>query len=105
MYVQSSYLRFIIARLFVMGGTSAQFSARKVSLLGRSGPMPSLVGRFLYRTEQGENADTPFIAELRETLAASGDIKTHEDWPRQHQWIKETARTFLSVFKPRLALE
>jgi hypothetical protein len=38
-------------------------------------------------------------------VAISGDIKIQEDWPRQHQWIRESAEKFVSVFKPRLAIE
>ena len=38
-------------------------------------------------------------------VAISGDIKAQQDWPRQHQWIKEIAGKFLSVFKPRIGIE
>ena len=38
-------------------------------------------------------------------VAISGDIKAQQDWPRQHQWIREIAGKFLSVFKPRIGIE
>lgn len=38
-------------------------------------------------------------------VAITGDIKVQEDWPRQHQWIRESAEKFVSVFRPRLAIE
>lgn len=37
-------------------------------------------------------------------VAIPADIKAQADWPRQHQWIKETGEKFLTVFKPRLAI-
>ena len=37
-------------------------------------------------------------------VAISADIKAQADWPRQHQWIKETGKKFIIVFKPRLAI-
>ena len=37
-------------------------------------------------------------------VAITADIKAQVDWPRQHQWIKDTGEKFLTVFKPRLAI-
>ena len=37
-------------------------------------------------------------------VAISADMKAQPDWPRQHQWIKETGKKFITVFKPRLAI-
>jgi hypothetical protein len=37
-------------------------------------------------------------------VAISADIKAQPDWPRQHQWTKETGEKFIAVFKPRLAI-
>ncbi len=38
-------------------------------------------------------------------VAIPADIKAQPDWSRQHQWIKDTGEKFLSVFKPRLAIQ
>ena len=38
-------------------------------------------------------------------VAIPADIKAQPDWPRQHQWIKDTGEKFLSVFKARLAIQ
>jgi hypothetical protein len=37
-------------------------------------------------------------------VAISADLKAQSDWPRQHQWIKETGNKFITVLKPRLAI-
>jgi hypothetical protein len=36
---------------------------------------------------------------------APADINNQADWPRQHQWIKDTGEKFLAVFKSRLAIQ
>ena len=38
-------------------------------------------------------------------VSLSADIKAIDDWPRQHQWVKDMARKFLTIFKSRLAIE
>ena len=44
--------------------------------------------------------DDPYLSAV-----LSADMKTMDDWPRQHQWIRETAEKFLAVFKPRIGIE
>ncbi len=44
--------------------------------------------------------DDPYLSAV-----LSADIKTIDDWPRQNQWIRETAEKFVAVFKPRLGIE
>jgi hypothetical protein len=38
-------------------------------------------------------------------VSLSADIKVIDDWPRQHQWVKDTAAKFVTIFKPRLGIE
>jgi uncharacterized protein with ParB-like and HNH nuclease domain len=38
-------------------------------------------------------------------VSIPADIGTSSDWPRQHQWVKETAEKFIATFKPRLGIE
>lgn len=33
------------------------------------------------------------------------NITDRSDWPRQHQWVKEIAEKFATVFQPRLGIE
>ena len=44
--------------------------------------------------------DDPYLSAV-----LPADMKAIEDWPRQHQWVRETAEKFLTVFKPRLGIE
>jgi hypothetical protein len=44
--------------------------------------------------------DDPYLSAV-----LPADMKTMEDWPRQHQWIRETAEKFLTIFKPRIGIE
>jgi hypothetical protein len=37
-------------------------------------------------------------------VSITADIGATSDWPRQHQWVKETAEKFIATFKPRLAI-
>jgi hypothetical protein len=38
-------------------------------------------------------------------VSIPADIGTPSDWPRQHQWVKETAEKFIATFKSRLGIE
>jgi uncharacterized protein with ParB-like and HNH nuclease domain len=49
---------------------------------------------------QKVNIEDPYV-----WVAISGDIRVQADWPRQHQWIRESAEKFVGVFKPRLAID
>ncbi len=51
--------RRIIQRVFIMGGTSAQYLDRKLSLRGYPCPRPPLVRQFLVPAKQGKHAATP----------------------------------------------
>lgn len=44
--------------------------------------------------------DDPYLSAV-----LPADMKANDDWPRQHQWIRETAEKFLAVFKTRLEIE
>jgi hypothetical protein len=35
----------------------------------------------------------------------SAKIGDKVDWPRQHQWVRDTAEKFVAVFKSRLGIE
>lgn len=39
------------------------------------------------------------------TAYTNGRIDDRSDWPRQHQWVCETARKFAATFKTRLGLD
>ena len=38
-------------------------------------------------------------------VATSANLNDRADWPRQHQWVLDTAEKFVAVFKPRLGIE
>jgi len=38
-------------------------------------------------------------------VSMPANIKEIDDWPRQHQWVKDTAAKFVTIFKPRLGIE
>lgn len=38
-------------------------------------------------------------------ISTPADINDRSDWPRQHQWVRETAEKVVAVFKPLLGIE
>ncbi len=61
-----------------------------------------------------ENHFTQLESEIGQTLkwnepyfwvSIPGNINDHADWPRQHNWVRDTAEKFVAVFKPRLGIE